>query len=173
MNFSRSINCWWVILIGGGLSLGSTVGNDFLVSIKSVLAQVSDFSGNESEVVSKDVECLNDVNKNRVLNVHGVECKDCMNGSVDWSSEVGETRLNCCHVLVTLENILVDVDILGTGERRSCIVEVLDFVELFDVGIVLQFACLGEVEEFIALLEAGEPFFQAIVRFQSLDCRFR
>jgi len=132
---------------------------------------MSDFGGDESKIVSKDVECLNDVDKNGVLNFHGVGCKDCMNSSVDWSSEMGETCLNCCHVLVMLENILVNVDILGTGERGSCIVEVLDLVELFDIGIVLQFVGLGEVEELIVLLEAGEPFFQAVVGFQRLDCR--
>lgn len=47
-------------------------GNNSLVSIQSILAQVSDLGGNDSKVVPKDVECLDDVDENRVVDVHGI-----------------------------------------------------------------------------------------------------
>ncbi|KAK5809266.1 hypothetical protein F5H01DRAFT_348861 [Linnemannia elongata] len=136
--------------------------NDLLVPVQGFLAQVSDFGSDESKVVTKDVECLDGVDKNRVFDIHGIGSKDRMYCCVDWSGEVGKSCLDRCQVLVAF------VDVFMGGS----IIEELNSVKLLDVGVVFQFASLGVVEEFVTPFETGEPFLQSIIRLQGLDRRF-
>ena len=158
--------------MSGVLSFGISRRDDLLVPVQGFLAQVSDFGSDGGEIVPKDVECLDDVDENRVLDVHGIGKQDRMHCCVDWSGEVGETCLDCCHVLVALVDVFMHVNIPGASERGSCIVEVLNSVKLLDVGVLFLFARLGEVEEFVTLFETGKPFLQSIIRLQGLDRRF-
>ncbi|KAK5809632.1 hypothetical protein F5H01DRAFT_349784 [Linnemannia elongata] len=146
--------------------------NDLLVPVQGFLAQVSDFGSDESKVATKDVECFDGVDKNRVLDIQGIRGKDRMHCCIDWSGEVGKSCLDCCHVLVVFVDVFMYVNVPGAGERRGCIFEVLNSVKLFDVGVVFQFVSLGVVEEFVTLFETGEPFLQSIIRLQGLDRRF-